>query len=149
MDLLIEIKKFLHYGDLPLPSYATLQSAGMDLYAAIDNPVDINPGSRELIATGIAISIPDYYEGQVRPRSGLAVKFGITVLNSPGTIDSDYRGEIKVSLINLGNKLYTINRGDRIAQIIISPVMRATWQCVDEFSEESKRGSWGFGSTGT
>ncbi len=146
--MLIEIKKFPHYKGLLLPSYATLGSAGMDLYAAINNPVDIEPMKRELIATGIAVSIPDCCEGQVRPRSGLAVKFGITVLNSPGTIDSDYLGEIKVCLINLSDKSYTINRGDRIAQIIISPIVKVKWQPVDEFNKETKRGSWGFGSTG-
>lgn len=146
--MLIKIKTFPHYEGLQLPSYATPQSAGMDLYAAIDNPVDIKPMNRELIVTGIAIAIPDYCEGQIRPRSGLAMKFGITVLNSPGTIDSDYLGEIKVCLINLSDKSYTINRGDRIAQIIISPVVKVQWLPVNEFNEETKRGTGGFGSTG-
>lgn len=146
--MLTKIKTLPHYEGLLLPSYATLGSAGMDLYAAIDNPIDIEPINRELIPTGIEIAIPDCYEGQIRPRSGLAMKFGITVLNSPGTIDSDYTGEIKVCLINLSNKSYTINRGDRIAQIIISPIVKVKWQLVDEFGEETKRGSGGFGSTG-
>ncbi|GHM58981.1 MAG: deoxyuridine 5'-triphosphate nucleotidohydrolase [Candidatus Mesenet longicola] len=146
--MLIEIKTLTHYEGLLLPSYATPQSVGMDLYAAIDNPVNIEPMNRELIATGIAISIPDCYEGQIRPRSGLAMKFGITVLNSPGTIDSDYQGEIKVCLINLSNKSYTINKGDRIAQIIISPIVKVKWQLIDEFNEKTKRGGGGFGSTG-
>ena len=122
----------------------------MDLYSAIAPHVVLEPGSRACINTGIAISIPHGYEAQVRPRSGLALKFGITVLNTPGTIDADYRGEIMVILTNLGNKSYTIKYGDRIAQMVIAPVAYASWNCVKNFDNDmTKRGTQGFGSTGT
>ncbi|QXK92418.1 dUTP diphosphatase [Neoehrlichia mikurensis] len=133
---------------LPLPSYATSYSAGVDLYAAINHPVTLIPGQRACISTGIVIEIPSGYEAQIRPRSGLSLKFGITVLNSPGTIDADYRGEIMVLLINLGDSSYTINYGDKIAQMVISPVMHVTWEQVDSFNSNTTRGSNGFGSTG-
>ncbi|MFL3877297.1 dUTP diphosphatase [Wolbachia endosymbiont of Trichogramma kaykai] len=145
----VEIKKLLHGESLPLPCYATMQSAGMDLYAALDDSIILNPLERLLIPTGIVIAIPNGFEGQVRPRSGLAAKHGITVLNSPGTIDSDYRGEVKVCLINLSNQPYEIKRGDRIAQILITPVSQVIWDDREEFyTEETVRNEGGFGSSG-
>ena len=134
--------------DLTLPSYATSESAGMDLLAAVEGNVDIAPGERMLIPTGIAIALPAGYEAQVRPRSGLALKNGLTLLNSPGTIDADYRGEIGVILVNLGEKAFTIQRGMRIAQFIIAPYSRVVWNPVESLPE-SHRGAKGFGSTGT
>ena len=144
----VDIIRLPHGSDLALPSYATSQSAGMDLLCAEVAEISIAPGSRVMIATGIAIQLPDGFEAQVRPRSGLAAKHGVTVLNSPGTIDADYRGEIKVTLINLGDEPVTFARGDRIAQMVIAPVTQATWSEVESL-EESDRGSGGFGSTGT
>ncbi|WP_333023423.1 dUTP diphosphatase [Wolbachia endosymbiont of Pentidionis agamae] len=145
----VEIKKLPHGEDIPIPSYATSGSAGMDLYAALDKSVILNSLERSLIPTGIIISIPNGFEGQIRPRSGLAAKYGVTVLNSPGTIDSDYRGEIKVCLINLSNCSYEIKRGDRIAQILIVPVPKVTWNHVEEFStNNTDRDDSGFGSSG-
>ncbi|MFP3022985.1 MAG: dUTP diphosphatase [Wolbachia sp.] len=145
----VEIKKLSHGESLPLPCYATMQSAGMDLYAALDDSVILNPLERLLIPTGIVIAIPNGFEGQVRPRSGLAAKHGITVLNSPGTIDSDYRGEVKVCLINLSNQPYEIKRGDRIAQILITPISQVIWDDREEFyTEETVRNEGGFGSSG-
>ena len=122
----------------------------MDLYAAVpdDAPITLKPGERNLIATGIAIALPHHFEAQIRPRSGLAIKRGLTCLNTPGTIDSDYRGEIKVILINLGHENFTINRGERIAQMVIAPVTQAQWNKVDDLPETA-RGVGGFGSTGT
>lgn len=137
-----------HAQNLSLPSYATEQSAGMDLSAAIDSRLELAPGQRALVPTGIAIALPPGYEAQIRPRSGLAAKNGVTVLNTPGTIDADYRGEIKVILVNLGQETFTIERGMRIAQMIVARHERATWDVVD-FLDETKRGSGGFGSTGT
>lgn len=133
--------------DLPLPAYATAQSAGMDLYAAVTDPVRLAPGQTAMIATGIKIALPDNMEAQIRPRSGLAAKFGVTVLNSPGTIDADYRGEIRVILINHGQADFVIERGERVAQMVIAPVTQITWEQVAVLSETS-RGSGGFGSTG-
>ena len=148
-EIKIEIKKLPHGESLPLPCYATMQCAGMDLYAAVDISVVLNPLERLLVPTGIIIAIPDGFEGQVRPRSGLAVKHGITVLNSPGTIDSDYRGEVKVCLINLSNQPYEIKRGDRIAQLLITPVPKVIWDNAEEFcTEETGRNAGGFGSSG-
>ncbi len=132
---------------LPLPDYQTPHSAGMDLRAAVSEPVTLQPGQRQLISAGIRIALPAGYEAQVRPRSGLAIKDGITLLNAPGTIDADYRGTIQVVLINLGAEPFAINRGDRIAQLVIAPVTRAEWQPVDEV-DETARGPSGFGSTG-
>jgi len=133
--------------DIPLPQYMTEFSAGMDLFAAIRDDVILSPGEVRLIPTGIAVSIPQGYEAQVRPRSGLAVKHGVTVINSPGTIDADYRGEIGVGLINFGDKPYTVRRKDRIAQMIISKVYQARWNSVERL-DETQRGRGGFGHTG-
>ncbi len=131
-----------------LPSYETLASAGMDLRAHTDTPITLQPMERSLIKTGLFIELPVGIEAQVRPRSGLALKKGITVLNSPGTIDADYRGEIGVILINLSNEPFTINNGDRIAQLVIAKHERADWQQVESLTE-TERGAGGFGSTGT
>ena len=131
-----------------LPSYETLASAGMDLRAHTDTPITLQPMERSLIKTGLFIELPVGFEAQVRPRSGLALKKGITVLNSPGTIDADYRGEIGVILINLSNEPFTINNGDRIAQLVIAKHERADWQQVESLTE-TERGAGGFGSTGT
>ncbi len=131
-----------------LPSYSTSNSAGLDLRANIKKPVFLNPFQRILIPTGLKISLPETFEGQIRPRSGLALKYGITVLNSPGTIDADYKGEIGVILINLSDKKYEINPGDRIAQMIISNFSYVNWKLVEDIGR-SKRGNSGFGSTGS
>lgn len=144
----IEIKKISHGKDLELPSYATEGSAGLDLMAAIAEPVSLAPFERKLIATGIAIALPQNYEAQIRPRSGLALKHGITCLNTPGTIDSDYRGEINVLLINLSDKEFVIEPKTRIAQMIISQYQHVTLEHVDEL-DSTMRGSGGFGSTGS
>jgi dUTP pyrophosphatase len=146
--MFVEIKKFASSKDLPLPSYATSGSAGMDLYAANFEPIIIEPFGRALVPTGIAIALPEGLEAQVRPRSGLAIKNGITVLNSPGTIDADYRGEISVILINLSNQNFTIERAARIAQLVIASCKRISWQQVGDLSITSRNGG-GFGSTGT
>lgn len=132
---------------LPLPRYMTSGSAGMDLLADVVEPIELSPGARALIPTGIAVELPAGFEAQVRPRSGLALRHGVTLLNSPGTIDSDYRGEIQVILINLGDQPYTVRRGDRIAQMIVAPVVRAELREVDGLAD-SRRGSGGFGHTG-
>lgn len=134
--------------DLPLPLYATDGAAGMDLYAAVPSQLVLAVGERSLVSTGIRICIPDGYEGQVRPRSGLAVRSGLTVLNSPGTVDSDYRGVVHVPLINLGQEPVTIHRGDRIAQLIVAPVERVIWIETSEDFPESVRAEGGFGHTG-
>ena len=144
---IVKIKVLEHGQGLDLPNYATPQSAGADLRAAVKDNIILRPMDKMLIPTGIAIALEKGYEAQVRPRSGLAVKFGITVLNSPGTIDADYRGEIKVSLINLGNGIFTINRGDRIAQMIIAPVIQSQFVITEDL-DETERGEGGFGSTG-
>ncbi len=133
---------------LPLPSYATLSAAGLDLMAALPADLVLAPGERAMVGTGIAIALPAEFEAQVRPRSGLALKVGVTVLNSPGTIDADYRGEIGVILINLGANPYTVRRGDRIAQLVVAPIARAAWQVTDRLPP-SERAAGGFGSTGT
>ncbi len=133
--------------DLPLPSYATLHAAGMDLSAAVTDPLTVAPGARCLVPTGLRIALPPGVEAQVRPRSGLAIKHGISMVNSPGTIDADYRGEIKVILINHGEEPFTIHRGDRIAQMIIAPVLHPTWNLVREL-DDTRRGEGGFGHTG-
>jgi dUTP pyrophosphatase len=143
----IVVKRTAEAKDLPLPTYMTDGASGLDLFAAVDEARIIIPGEWELIPTGLYAAVPTGYELQIRPRSGLAVKFGIGVLNSPGTIDSDYRGEIKIILINLGQKEFTVNRGDRIAQMVVAPVIRAT---IEEQSElpPTTRDSGGFGHTG-
>lgn len=133
--------------DLEPPFYATPGSAGMDLRAAVTEPLTLQPGERKLVKTGVALAIPEGYEGQVRPRSGLATKHGISLVNAPGTVDSDFRGELRCSLINLSQEAYTVNRGDRIAQIVIAPVTQANLELVDELPETT-RGEGGWGSTG-
>lgn len=139
--------KIINNSGHPLPSYETVASAGMDIRANIDSPITLKPLGRTLVKTGLFIELPIGYEAQVRPRSGLAAKKGVTVLNSPGTIDADYRGEIGVILVNLSNEEFTIENGERIAQMIISKHERATWKEVEALSETS-RGEGGFGSTG-
>ena len=134
-------------GDIPLPRYMTPQAAGMDLHAAVGRPTTIAPGGIALIPTGFAMALPPGFEGQIRPRSGLAVKHGIGLINSPGTIDSDYRGEVKIPLINLGDASYTVRRGDRIAQMVIQKVYRVQLQVVESLDTTS-RDTGGFGHTG-
>ncbi len=133
--------------DLPLPEYATPHAAGVDLRAAIAEPVTLLPGMRQSLPTGLKLQLPVGYEAQVRPRSGLALRHGVSVLNSPGTIDADYRGEVCVILINLGAEAFTINRGDRIAQLVVAPVSRLEWERVAAV-DETVRGAGGFGHTG-
>ena len=133
--------------DLPLPCYATKDAAGMDLHAAVLEPMVLQPGERRLISTGIRIALPPGFEAQVRPRSGLALRHGISIVNSPGTIDADYRGTVQVVLINHGSEPFTIQRGDRIAQMIVAPVTRAEWKLADNL-DTSARGEGGFGHTG-
>ncbi len=137
-----------HAVGLKLPAYETGQSAGMDLSAALEEALELGPGDRALVPTGLAIALPAGFEAQIRPRSGLALKNGITVLNTPGTIDADYRGEIKVILINLGQEAVTIERGMRIAQMVIARHEQVEWKIVDSL-DETTRGAGGFGSTGT
>jgi dUTP pyrophosphatase len=144
----IAVTRLPHNADLPLPAYETEQSAGMDLAAAIDAPLSLAPGARAMVPTGLAIALPAGYEAQVRPRSGLAAKNGVTILNTPGTVDADYRGEVKVILINLGDKTFEIERGMRIAQMVIAPVTQASFAEVASLPETA-RGTGGFGSTGT
>ncbi len=145
----VRIKPLDHYEGLQLPAYETAQSAGMDLRAAIPEaePVTIPPGEWRLIPVGIAIALPQGFEAQVRPRSGLAARHGISCVNTPGTIDADYRGELKVNLINHGKADFNVKRGDRIAQMIIAPVIQALWEVADAL-DETERGTGGFGSTG-
>jgi len=149
MTLTIKVRRLPHNADLPLPAYETEQSAGMDLRAAVaeDAPVTLQPGARALIPTGLAIALPPGFEAQVRPRSGLALKNGITCLNSPGTVDADYRGELAVILINLGQEPFVIKRGERIAQMVIAPVTQGSFVEVEAL-DETARGAGGFGSTG-
>ncbi len=135
------------FEDLDLPRYETAGSAGMDLRAAVSEPLVIPPSGRALVPTGLAIALPDGAEAQVRPRSGLAVKHGVTVLNAPGTVDSDYRGEIRVALVNLGAEPFAIERGERIAQLVVAAVAKARW-VVRERLDETDRGAGGFGHTG-
>lgn len=143
----IEIVRLAHARDLPLPDYATTAAAGADLLAAIDQPIELGPLERRIVPTGISIALPVGFEAQVRPRSGLAAKHGITLVNTPGTIDADYRGEIGVILINLGKEPFRIERGMRIAQMIIARHARAAWREVATL-DETARGAGGFGSTG-
>ena len=140
-------KKLTHAADLPLPSYETADAAGMDLRAALEAPVKIQPGDRVLIPTGLQMALPVGYEAQVRPRSGLAWRNGITLLNTPGTIDADYRGELKVLVINHGESPFTVGHGERIAQMVISPVLQAEVEEAEELPD-TMRGAGGFGSTG-
>lgn len=139
--------KVINKGDQPLPAYATPQSAGMDLRANLDTPVTLHPMQRMLIGTGLHIALPEGFEAQIRPRSGLALKHGLTVLNSPGTVDADYRGEIKVLLINLSDTDFVINSGERIAQMVIARHEQAVFEAVDEL-DETERGEGGYGHTG-
>ena len=134
--------------EVPLPKYETQGSSGMDLSANVKSSINISPGKKEIIPTGIAISVPQGFEVQIRPRSGLAAKHNITVLNTPGTIDADYRGELKIILINLGHKTFKIEKGSRIAQMVLCPVVKAKFEEVDSL-DDTERGRGGFGSTGT
>ena len=145
----IALKRLSHAEGLPLPAYETAHAAGMDLRAAVpeNTPLTLRPGDRNAVPTGLAMAIPPGFEGQVRPRSGLALRAGVTCLNSPGTIDADYRGEVKVILINHGPDDFIVRRGDRIAQLLIAPVVQATWREVESL-DETARGAGGFGSTG-
>lgn len=147
--VLVPVRRLAHAEGLDLPLYATDHSAGMDLRAAVpdDEPIVLEPGGRALVPTGLQIALPTGYEGQVRPRSGLAVRNGVTVLNSPGTIDADYRGEVKVILINLGSEPFTIARGERIAQLVVATHASVEWQPSEDL-EETIRGGGGFGHTG-
>ncbi|KQX20249.1 MULTISPECIES: dUTP diphosphatase [unclassified Sphingomonas] len=144
-EISISLKRLDHGAGLPLPAYATAHAAGLDVVAAED--VTLAPGARHAVATGFAIAIPEGYEVQVRPRSGLALKHGITCLNTPGTIDADYRGEVRVILANLGAEAFEVKRGERIAQLVPAAVQRATFAEVDDL-DETVRGTGGFGSTG-
>ena len=145
----VSLLRLPHGEGLPLPVYATSQSAGMDLIAALKEPVSLKPFERKLIPTGISIALPKGYEAQIRPRSGLALKQGITVLNTPGTIDADYRGEIQIILINLGQETFLVERGLRIAQMVLSPVSTLHWKEVEQHCDlEPNERVGGFGSTG-
>jgi dUTP pyrophosphatase len=145
----IAVKRLPHGEGLPLPAYESAHAAGMDLRAAVleDAPLTLHPGDRRAVPTGLAIAIPPGFEGQVRPRSGLALRHGVACLNSPGTVDADYRGEVMVILINHGPEAFVVRRGERIAQLLISPVVQATWREVEELNATT-RGEGGFGSTG-
>lgn len=145
----VELKRLPHGEGLPLPAYQSADAAGLDLIAALadDTPLTLAPGARGLVPTGLAMALPRGFEGQVRPRSGLAARHGVTVLNSPGTIDADYRGEVSVLLINLGQEPFVVRRGERIAQLVIAPVRQATLTVALELSE-TVRGAGGYGSTG-
>lgn len=147
VPLHVPIRQLPHAAGQPLPAYATADAAGFDLLAAVAESIVLQPGERRLVPTGISIAVPPGFEAQVRPRSGLAFKHGITVLNSPGTIDADYRGEVGVVLINHGDAPFTINRGERIAQMIVAAYSRVEWVPVAELPE-TQRGAGGFGSTG-
>ena len=146
-DVPIRVVRLPHAEGLELPAYASAGAAGMDVLAALDAPIQLMPGKRAAVPTGLSLAIPAGYEVQVRPRSGLALKQGLTVANAPGTIDSDYRGELKVLLINLGDRPVEIQRGMRIAQLVVAPVVQGVWNEVDSL-DETVRGSGGFGSTG-
>jgi dUTP pyrophosphatase len=148
MAATVRIRRLASSAGLPLPDYASTAAAGADLYAAIDAPIVLAPGERSAVATGLIMEIPPGHEGQVRPRSGLAMTRGLTVVNAPGTIDADYRGEVRVLLINLGRRPVTVERGDRIAQLVVAPVTRAVFIEADELAE-TDRGDGGFGSTGS
>jgi dUTP pyrophosphatase len=143
----VRIQRLAHAGDLPLPVYATAGSAGVDLAAAVETEVILPPGGRALIPTGFSIALPEGFEAQVRPRSGLAVKHGISVLNTPGTIDADYRGEVMVCLVNQGERPFPVRRGERIAQMVVAPVTRVQWNETASL-DATARDSGGFGSTG-
>lgn len=145
----VRVQRLRHGADLPLPAYKSADAAGCDLAAAVpaDAPLILKPGGRALVPTGIALALPPGFEGQVRPRSGLAVRHGVTVINAPGTIDADYRGEVRVPIVNLGERSFTITRGMRIAQLVVAPVTRAEFVETEELAATG-RGDSGFGSTG-
>lgn len=145
-EIRISVRRLPGTEDLPLPSYMTEQAAGMDLFAAVAVPVTILPGERNLVPTGVMVALPEGYEAEVRPRSGLALKYGVTLLNAPGTIDADYRGEIGVILINHGAEPFTVRRGDRIAQMVVHRVCRVVWTAEGDLST-TRRGDGGFGHT--
>lgn len=144
----VEIMRLAHGRGLALPTYATAGAAGLDLPAAVDSDVVLAPGARALIPTGYAIALPEGYEAQVRPRSGLAARHGISIVNAPGTVDADYRGEIMVCLVNLGDAPFTVSRGERIAQMVVAPVSRVRLRETERL-DDTARGDGGFGSTGT
>ena len=146
-DLTVRIEQLPEARDLPPPKYMTAHAAGLDLRAALAEPLVLAPGDFAVIPTGIRMALPPGYEGQVRPRSGLAAKHGVTLVNAPGTIDADYRGEVRVVLINLGGEAFEVNRGDRIAQLVIAPVVQARIELADGL-EGTERGAGGFGHTG-
>ncbi len=148
-DIEVELKPLDHAVGLKLPTYATSNSAGMDLTAAIKEAIELDSGERVLVPTGLAIALPHGFEAQIRPRSGLAINHGVTVLNSPGTIDSDYRGEIKVILINHGKEPFTVKRGMRIAQMVVERYTHVNWIVASQLEDNDERGEGGFGSTGT
>ena len=148
MSIALPVRILPHGEGLALPAYQTADSAGLDLVAAVMAEMVLQPGARALVPTGLAIALPSGYEAQIRPRSGLALKHGITLLNTPGTIDADYRGEVKVLMINLGQEAFAVRRGERIAQLVVAPVTRIEWQPVASL-EDTARGAGGFGSTGT
>jgi dUTP pyrophosphatase len=148
MSIPVRVRRLSHSSGLPLPGYATAGAAGMDLLAAVEAPITLAPGERRLVPTGLAVALPAGWELQVRPRSGLALKHGIILPNSPGTIDEDYRGEVQVIVMNAGSDPFTIDRGMRIAQAVLAPVSRVAWQETDEL-DGTERGAGGFGSTGT
>ena len=145
----LKVKPLSHFEGLALPQYETAGAAGMDLRAALpeDAPVVLQPGEWRLIPTGLSIALPEGFEAQIRPRSGLSVKYAITCVNAPGTVDADYRGEIKVNLINHGREPFTVTRGERIAQMVVAPVTRVAWEEVEDL-DDTERGAGGFGSTG-
>ncbi|MEN0061821.1 MAG: dUTP diphosphatase [Myxococcota bacterium] len=148
VSISVALEVLPHGEGLPLPAYQTAGAAGADLVAAITEPLELSPGTRHAVPTGIRLALPDGYEAQVRPRSGLALRHGITVVNAPGTVDADYRGEILVPLVNLSDVPYCIERGERIAQMVIAPVTRAVWSVVDDVGDNTVRGTSRFGSTG-
>jgi dUTP pyrophosphatase len=149
LNPIVAVRRLPHGEGLPLPAYETAHAAGMDLRAAVppDGPHTLRPGDRLAVPTGLCLAIPPGFEGQVRPRSGLALRHGVTCLNSPGTVDADYRGEVKVILVNLGAEDFVVRRGERIAQLLVAPVHRAAWREVETL-DETARGEGGFGSTG-
>ena len=147
MSVVLAFRALPHFGDLPLPAYATTGAAGLDIVAAVTEDLVLAPGSRSAVPTGLSMAVPAGHEVQVRPRSGLALRHGVTVANAPGTIDSDYRGEVKILLVNLGDADFTVSRGMRIAQVVLAPVTRADPKLVEEL-DDTARGSGGFGSTG-
>ena len=147
MSVELAFRALPHFGELPLPGYATTGAAGMDIVAAVTEDLVLAPGGRSAVPTGLSMAVPAGHEVQVRPRSGLALRHGVTVANAPGTIDSDYRGEVKILLVNLGDADFTVSRGMRIAQIVLAPVTRADPKLVEEL-DDTARGSGGFGSTG-